>query len=118
MSAAQTQLQSKQNMQRKKAVQSISSERPKTLVQRFIFDPYKYQSFFDTNTQEIKNKLIDALWPFIPENQHHLIENDAEQVREFKAKPNQHELYGPLWILATLIIELCILGHLQTLFAN
>lgn len=36
--------------------------------QRFLFDPMKYQKYFDTNTEEIKGKLFDALWPFSPEN--------------------------------------------------
>jgi len=106
-------------MARKKAVLSISSDdqKPKNLFQRLVFDPYKYQSYFDTSTDDIKNRLIDALWPFFPENQHHLVENDAEQVREFKAKPAQTELYGPIWLVVTLIIEFCILGHLHTAIA-
>lgn len=65
---------------------NMSSERSRTFFEKYIFDAMKYQVFFDTNTEEIKNKLIDALWPFIPENQHHLIENDAESIREFKKK--------------------------------
>jgi hypothetical protein len=36
-------------------------------------------------------------------------------VREFKQRPHI-ELYGPIWIFATLIIELCILGHLTKAF--
>jgi len=57
------------------------------------------------------NNIIDALWPFFPENQHHLIRNDGERISDFKKK-SEIELYGPIWIFVTLIIELCILGHL------
>ena len=61
---------SKQNMARKVDYKkaSMSSERSRTFFEKYIFDALKYQVFFDTNTEEIKNKLIDALWPFIPEN--------------------------------------------------
>lgn len=55
-------------MMKMKKTQSISSERPRNLFQRFVFDPYKYQTYFDTTTDEILKKLVDALWPFIPEN--------------------------------------------------
>ena len=65
-------------MQAKMKNTSSTNERPKNLFQKYIFDPFKYQTYFDTTTDEIQHKLIDALWPFIPENQHHLIENDAE----------------------------------------
>ena len=97
---------------------SSEDQKPKNLFQRFIFDPYKHQTYFDTSTEDIKRSLIDALWPFIPENQHHLVENDAEQVREFKAKPSQTELYGPIWLVVTLVIEFCILGHFHTALAS
>lgn len=78
--------QAKQNMQKKARdykKDNLSSERAKNMFERYIFDIYKYQSFFDTTTDDIHNKLLDALWPFFPANQHHLIANDAEQVREF-----------------------------------
>ncbi len=101
-------------MQKKRDYKSdnISSEKSRTFFEKWVFDPFKYQTYFDTNTEEIMNKLLDALWPFFPENQHHLIENDAEQVREFKTKSNSQELYGPIWIVVTLAIELCIIAHL------
>lgn len=56
------------------------------------------------------------MWPFIPENQHHLIENDAESVRDYTEHQSKNrlkqELYGPLWIAVTLIVEFCILSHM------
>jgi len=33
-----------------------------------VFDAYKHQSFFMASTQDIQEKLIDALWPFHPDN--------------------------------------------------
>ena len=57
---------------------NLSSERERTFWERFLFDPYKYQVYFDTNTQNVQDKLVDALWPFIPENQLYLQKNDAE----------------------------------------
>lgn len=47
---------------------SISSETSKTFTQKYIFDINKYTVYFETNTNEIKEKIIDALWPFFPEN--------------------------------------------------
>ena len=55
------------------------------------------------------------MWPFLPENQYD-IDNDAEEVREFKKRDVSKELYGPIWIIATFIIELCIVGHLIGVF--
>lgn len=65
---------------------NLTNERKKTFVQTYIFDPYNYQQYFDVTESEILNKLLDALWPFIPENQHHLIKIDSESVREFKTR--------------------------------
>lgn len=57
-----------QRKQRDYKTDNISSEKSRTMFEKFVFDPLKYQVHFDTNTEEIKNKLIDALWPFLPEN--------------------------------------------------
>lgn len=88
---------------------SISSEQERTYFQTYVFDAYKYTSYFETNSQEIKGKLIDALWPFLPENQHFQADNEIQYKQGTKV-----ELYGPLWIIITLIIEFSILGHLQS----
>mmetsp|Transcript_26023 Transcript_26023/g.25245 ORF Transcript_26023/g.25245 Transcript_26023/m.25245 type:complete len:87 (+) Transcript_26023:244-504(+) len=66
--------------------------------------------YFDTNSLEIKDKIIDALWPFFPENQHFLVAN-GEKIGQFKQ--SNVELYGPIWIFVTMIIELCVISHLQ-----
>jgi hypothetical protein len=65
--------QAKQNMQAKRDYKSdnISSadvEKNKSFFQKWMFDPLKYQVYFDTNTAEVQHKLVDAMWPFIPEN--------------------------------------------------
>ena len=95
-------------------ISSADFENNRSFFQRYIFDPLKYQAYFDTNEVEIYNKLRDALWPFFPENQHHLKQNDQEMIRDYseqKVKTNQ-ELYGSVWIAVTLIIEFCILSHM------
>ena len=43
-------------------------EKKKSFFRRFIFDPFKYQAYFDTCENEIFNKIRDAMWPFFPEN--------------------------------------------------
>jgi len=48
------------------------------------------------------------MWPFLPENQHF---HDESQI-QYKRRDN-FEIYGPIWILVTLIIEFSILGHMQ-----
>ena len=74
----------------------------------------------------MKEKLTDALWPFIPSNQVHLPEvirsiSDRRRSHERTDKQrysyivNRDELYGPLWIMITLIVELLILGHVSKL---
>ena len=68
-------------------VQGISSadfEKNRSIFQRFIFDHLKYQDYFDTTTSEVKAKIMDALWPFHPANQHHLLKNDSESVRDYQ----------------------------------
>lgn len=98
------------------SISSADANKDRSYFQRFLFDPLKYQKYFDTNTEEIKRKLVDALWPFSPENQHHLVLNDCESVKDYSqqqsSRRSQEELYGPLWIAVTLIIEFCILSHL------
>ena len=80
--------QAKANMQTKKdyANDNISSadyEKNKSFFNRYIFDPLKYQAYFDATEAEIFHKIRDALWPFFPENQHHLKANDQEMIRDY-----------------------------------
>lgn len=48
--------------------EAISSERKKTLFQRYVFDSYKYQQYFCISTIDIQDKIRDALWPFHPDS--------------------------------------------------
>jgi len=80
--------QAKANMQAKKdyASDNISSadyEKNKSFFNRYIFDPLKYQAYFDATEAEIFHKVRDALWPFYPENQQHLKANDQEMIRDY-----------------------------------
>jgi len=93
----------------------------KSFFQRYVFDFTNYAYLFQTNTASMKDKLTDALWPFTPDNQVHLPNHStrAAQLREEKQRysylANRDELYGPVWILITLIVELLILGHISKL---
>ena len=63
----------------------------------------------------MKQKLADALWPLTPNNQPNALnpKNPIHYKRPSSLTPN--ELYGPLWIMITLIIELLIMGHVSKL---
>jgi hypothetical protein len=71
-------MQNKKKDYKNDNISSADIEKNKSFFQRYLFDPLKYQAYFDTTTAEIQNKLVDALWPFFPDKQHHLIANDAE----------------------------------------
>mmetsp|Transcript_3361 Transcript_3361/g.5621 ORF Transcript_3361/g.5621 Transcript_3361/m.5621 type:complete len:188 (+) Transcript_3361:209-772(+) len=66
--------------------EAISSERKKSFFQSYVFDSYKYQIYFNVNTNEIKQKVIDALWPFHPDTQPSGISEDYEVFLEKLAK--------------------------------
>jgi len=56
---------------------------------------------------------LDALIPLFPEFQTHLqAENATPQERR------AFELYGPLWIFITMVIEFLILGHFAKLLSS
>lgn len=44
-----------------------SDMRKKTFIQKYIFDMYNHQQHFMVSTNEVFEKLLDALWPFNPE---------------------------------------------------
>jgi len=58
---------------------AISSERKKGFFQNYVFDTYKHQSYFLTSTEEIMEKIHDALWPFHPDNQPEALKADYEK---------------------------------------
>lgn len=53
------------------------------------------------------------MWPFHPENQPNALnpKNDVNYRRPSSLTPC--ELYGPFWIMITLIVELLIMGHVS-----
>jgi len=80
----------------------MSSGHEKSFFQTYIFDHYKYAYFFNTNTKEVYDRLKDAMWPFFPQHQHHIIKPDGSRLAKPPAPTT--EIYGPLWILITLMI--------------
>jgi len=57
---------------------------------------------------------LDALVPLFPEFQTHLQpENDRQQHLR-----RSFELYGPVWIFITMVIEFLILGHFAKLLSS
>ena len=64
-------------------ISSADYEKNKSFFNRYIFDPLKYQAYFDATEAEIFHKIRDAMWPFFPENQHHLKANDQEMIRDY-----------------------------------
>jgi len=40
-----------------------------TFFERWVFDSYKYQVYFNASTTEITEKMFDAIWPFLPGGQ-------------------------------------------------
>ena len=59
-------------------------------------------------TQKIK----DALWPFIPENQPRELNSRNPEGHRRSSAFSPNEMYGPLWIMLTLIVEIIVMSHL------
>lgn len=64
-----------------------------------IFDPKHLSPFFDVTTKDIQQRLLLSLVPFSPKFH-----------PTYHAKP---DLYGPFWILTSLIATLFIAGNLS-----
>ena len=81
---------------------SINPEKPqKTWFQR-LCPCIHYKSlapYFDVSTQDIKARLIASLMPF-----------NQKFYMEYQKKP---DLYGPFWLLWTLVVILTISGNLS-----
>ena len=76
----------------------------KSWFQRWVFDFTAYSYMFETTTVLMIAKLKDAMWPFTPADQPNEINpaNPVGHKRRSSFSPN--EMYGPLWIMFTLII--------------
>lgn len=111
--------QQRQEIKKKRdfSKENISSEVEKTYFQKFVFDSDKYSGWFQTNTKDIKSKVLDAFWPFEPEKK---LKNDEEVPTLGQEKPSEFilELYGPIWILITLVIEFSMVGHFKQVFTS
>ena len=57
-----------------------------------MFDSYKYTSYFNVSTNEIKEKVLDALWPFHPDTQPDGIVNDYKQLLKKLNPPHPMDL--------------------------
>lgn len=61
----------------------------------------------------------DALWPFRPEEMPSELNPAQLETHRRASSFSPNELYGPLWIMFTLIVEMLIMGHIvKTLRAN
>ncbi|KAL4510069.1 hypothetical protein ABPG72_010262 [Tetrahymena utriculariae] len=67
-----------------------------------IFQIEYYQPFFNVTSAEVKNKLINVLIPNKP---------------EFQSKKNP-DLWGPFWVLTTVVFLLCVCGNLSSYISN
>ena len=66
-----------------------SGQRKQTMFQRYVFDTYKYQVYFNASTDEILGKLMDGLWPFHPDNQPEKLVNDFAKFKDKLAGPKK-----------------------------
>lgn len=59
-----------------------------------------YQCYFDVKTMDVLLRLRKAIWPFCTKSQ---LFEDEDKV----------DLYGPIWIMITLIVEIAIVGFID-----
>jgi hypothetical protein len=58
-----------------------------------------YKEYFDVSTMDVLNRLRRAMWPFCSKS--YLFKDD-----------DSIDLYGPLWVMLTLIVEIAIVGFI------
>jgi hypothetical protein len=59
-----------------------------------------YKSYFNVSTMDIMLRLRKSIWPFCSKSQ--LFEDD-----------DRVDLFGPMWIMLTLIVEIAIVGFID-----
>jgi hypothetical protein len=59
-----------------------------------------YQAYFDVTTFDVMNRLRKSLWPFCSKT---TLFVDEDKV----------DLYGPIWIMLTLIVEIAVVGFIN-----
>ena len=67
---------------------------------------------FETTTPIMTEKLRDAFWPFRPENQPNELNEANLETHKRTSAFSPNEMYGPLWVMITIIVEMLVLGHL------
>lgn len=67
---------------------------------------------FETTTDVMILKLKDGFWPFRPENQPAALNPNLPEGHKKSSARSPNEMYGALWIMITLIVEVLVMGHL------
>ena len=67
---------------------------------------------FETTTEVMTLKVKDAIWPFQPENQPKELNPATPDGNRRVSARSPNEMYGPLWIMFTLIVSLVVMSHL------
>lgn len=65
-----------------------------------IYQIAHYAGYFNVTTMDVLNRLRKSLWPFCSKS---MLFDDDDKV----------DLYGPIWIMLTLIVEIAIVGFIN-----
>jgi hypothetical protein len=65
-----------------------------------FYEIESYQQYFQVNTFLVLNRMRKSLWPFCSKSM--LFEDD-----------DNVDLYGPIWIMLTLIVEIAVVGFIN-----
>ena len=65
-----------------------------------FYEIENYAKYFDVGTFDVLNRLRKSIWPFCSKSM--LFEDD-----------DRVDLYGPIWIMLTLIVEIAIVGFIN-----
>jgi hypothetical protein len=71
-----------------------------TRTQAKFYELRNYAKYFDVGTFDIMNRLRKSIWPFCSKS---MLFDDEDRV----------DLYGPIWIMLTLIVEIAIVGFVN-----
>jgi hypothetical protein len=59
-----------------------------------------YSKYFDVSTMDILHRLRKSIWPFCSKS---MMFSDGNEI----------DLYGPIWIMITLIVEIAVVGFIN-----
>ena len=65
-----------------------------------FYEIENYAKYFDVGTFDVLNRLRKSIWPFCSKS---MLFDDDDRV----------DLYGPIWIMLTLIVEIAIVGFIN-----